>query len=147
MSHEILYSCQTLQTAVMVDIILNSLNREAPVLIIAPLSTLSHWQREFHSWTDLNVIIYHGSADDRRVIREYEFVYECDRPQSIGMNQLYLKKCAARTSKGTNPWMPQVVITSPEVMICDDALELASVKWEVLIVDEAHRYDRLPKCC
>jgi SNF2 family DNA or RNA helicase len=123
----------------MVDIILNNLNQGAPVLIIAPLSTLAHWQREFVNWTDLNVITYHGTAEDRRLIREMEFVYECDRPQSIGMNQLYLKKCAAGVAKGTSPWMVNVVITSPEIMICDDAVELVSVKWEVLIVDEAHR--------
>jgi SNF2 family DNA or RNA helicase len=73
------------------------------------------------------------------LIREMEFVYESDRPDSIGMNQLYLKKCAAGAAKGTSPWMVNVVITSPEIMICDDAVELVSVKWEVLIVDEAHR--------
>jgi SNF2 family DNA or RNA helicase len=129
-----------LQTAAMVDITLNKLNRGAPVLIIAPLSTLAHWQREFRSWTNLNAIVYHGTAEDRRLIREKEFVYECDRPASIGMNQLYLKKCAARVAKGTSPWMVNVVITSPEMMICDDTMELSSVMWEVLIVDEAHRY-------
>lgn len=111
-------------------------------MIIAPLSTLSHWQREFQSWTDLNAIVYHGTADDRRLIREYEFVYETDRPKSIGINQNYLKTCARKVSKGTRPWMVDVVITSPEVMICDDALELTFVKWEALIVDEAHRYVR-----
>lgn len=130
---------KTLQTAATVDILLNSLNRGAPVLIIAPLSTLTHWQREFQSWTDLNAIIYHGTADDRRLIREHEFVYEKDRPSSVGLNQSYLKKCAAMASKGTSPWMVDVVITSPEVMICDDSSELTSVKWEALIVDEAHR--------
>lgn len=123
----------------MIDITLNQLNRGAPVLIIAPLSTLTHWQREFRNWTDLNTIVYHGSADDRRLIREKEFVYECDRPATIGMNQLYLKKCVTRVAKGTSPWMVNVVITTPEVMIGDDAVELLAVKWEVLIVDEAHR--------
>lgn len=31
-----------------------------PFLVIAPLSTIANWQREFESWSDLNVIIYHG---------------------------------------------------------------------------------------
>lgn len=32
-----------------------------PFLVIAPLSTIPNWQREFEGWTDLNVIVYHGS--------------------------------------------------------------------------------------
>lgn len=32
-----------------------------PFLIIAPLSTIPNWQREFESWTDMNVVVYHGS--------------------------------------------------------------------------------------
>ena len=32
-----------------------------PFLVIAPLSTIPNWQREFEAWTDMNVIIYHGS--------------------------------------------------------------------------------------
>lgn len=31
-----------------------------PYLVIAPLSTIGNWQREFETWTDLNVITYHG---------------------------------------------------------------------------------------
>lgn len=32
-----------------------------PFLVIAPLSTIGNWIREFDTWTDLNVIVYHGS--------------------------------------------------------------------------------------
>ena len=31
-----------------------------PFLVIAPLSTIHNWQREFENWTDLNVVVYHG---------------------------------------------------------------------------------------
>lgn len=31
-----------------------------PFLVIAPLSTIGNWQREFETWTDLNAITYHG---------------------------------------------------------------------------------------
>ena len=31
-----------------------------PFLVIAPLSTVCNWQREFENWTDMNAIIYHG---------------------------------------------------------------------------------------
>jgi SNF2 family DNA or RNA helicase len=33
---------------------------KGPYLIIAPLSTIPNWQREFETWTDINVIVYHG---------------------------------------------------------------------------------------
>jgi SNF2 family DNA or RNA helicase len=109
--------------------------------VVAPLSTLTHWYREFTRWTDLNTIVYHGSAEDRRVLREYEFAYECDRPErEVAFNQSYLKKCANKsTTKADSPWMIDIVITSPETMITDDVRELTAVEWEVLVVDEAHR--------
>jgi SNF2 family DNA or RNA helicase len=130
-----------LQTAATCDIILKQLNRQAPILIIAPLSTLAHWYREFTRWTDLNAIVYHGLADDRKEIRKNEFVYECDRPKTEGgVNSLFLKRCIPkRPTKFDNPWMVDVVITTPEMMITDDTSELAAIEWSALIVDEAHR--------
>ena len=35
--------------------------------------------------------------------------------------------------------MVDVVITTPEMLVCDDFTELMAVKWELLVVDEAHR--------
>ena len=35
--------------------------------------------------------------------------------------------------------MVQVVITTPEMLVTDDFMELAAVRWELLVVDEAHR--------
>jgi len=32
-----------------------------PFLVVAPLSTIANWQREFETWTDVNVITYHGT--------------------------------------------------------------------------------------
>jgi superfamily II DNA or RNA helicase len=132
---------KTLQTAAVADILAHTLNRGGPVLIVAPLSTLTHWHREFLRWTDLNAVVYHGSAEDRKLIREHEFVYPCDRPDTeLGFNQVYLRKCAKKQSSLVDsPWMVDVVITSPEMMIADDAVELTAVRWEVLVVDEAHR--------
>jgi SNF2 family DNA or RNA helicase len=111
-------------------------------LIVAPLSTLAHWCREFSRWTDLNTIVYHGSAEDRKLIRIHEFAYSCDRPASndVCFNQIYLKKCMKGvTSKSESPWMVDVVITSPEMLLCDDCSELCVIEWEALVVDEAHR--------
>jgi SNF2 family DNA or RNA helicase len=116
-------------------------HRLNPVLVIAPLSTLGHWRREFEAWTDLNVTVYHGSAEDRRLIRESEFVYESDRPVGgVAFNQTYLKKCVPkRSDDSSSPWMVQVVITTPEMITSEDSAELAAVPWEIVVCDEAHR--------
>ena len=36
-------------------------NIRSPFLIIAPLSTIHNWQREFETWSSINAITYHGS--------------------------------------------------------------------------------------
>lgn len=72
-----------------------------PFLIIVPLSTIANWEREFESWSSMNVVIYHGryshlslqqrfdvfqlfyfisilfphSAYSRKMIHEYELFY------------------------------------------------------------------------
>lgn len=132
---------KTLQTARLVDYFLSDLHSLNPVLIVAPLSTLAHWKREFNAWTDLNVVSYYGSADDRQLIREHEFAYPVDRPtRGVPFNQLYLKKCLPkRKDDSSSPWMVQVVITTPETVICDDYQELAAVPWGMVVIDEAHR--------
>ena len=51
---------KTAQAIAMLDYIWRSEGVRGPFLVVAPLSTLSHWQREVESWTDLNVLLYHG---------------------------------------------------------------------------------------
>jgi SNF2 family DNA or RNA helicase len=36
------------------------LGHRGPFLVIAPLSTIPHWQREFDGWTEMNTLVYHG---------------------------------------------------------------------------------------
>uniref|UniRef100_A0A8C3UVG5 Chromo domain-containing protein n=1 Tax=Catharus ustulatus TaxID=91951 RepID=A0A8C3UVG5_CATUS len=43
-----------------------------PYLVIAPLSTIANWEREFGTWTHLNTIVYHGSLASRQMIQQYE---------------------------------------------------------------------------
>uniref|UniRef100_A0A8B9TMI5 Chromodomain helicase DNA binding protein 6 n=1 Tax=Anas platyrhynchos TaxID=8839 RepID=A0A8B9TMI5_ANAPL len=92
-----------------------------PFLIIAPLSTITNWEREFRTWTEMNAIVYHGSQISRQMIQQYEMVY--------------------RDSQG-NP-LPgifkfQVVITTFE-MILADCPELKKIQWRCVVIDEAHR--------
>ena len=93
-----------------------------PFMVLAPLSTLSHWLREFEGWTDMNAIVYHGSNESREMIRATEF-YFSDAETSSATRGLYKF---------------QALITSYEV-IKQDLSELRKIPWRYLVVDEAHR--------
>lgn len=59
---------------------------QGPFLIVAPLSTICNWQREFAAWTNMNAVIYHGSQASRDMIRTYEFL--C-RDENVCVSYLY----------------------------------------------------------
>jgi len=131
---------KTIQTACYVNFVARELKCRGPFLIVAPLSTIPHWSREFKAWTDLNAVIYYGSQEDRTIIRQHEFPFFEDRPEVYSSNALYLKRCHKKsTKKHERIWMIEVVITTPETLVLDDHKELSAVQWELLIVDEAHR--------
>lgn len=45
-----------------------------PFMVVAPLSTIANWQREFHRWApSLNVVAYLGGEVSREIIQHYEF--------------------------------------------------------------------------
>lgn len=92
-----------------------------PFLVIAPLSTIPNWQREFESWTDLNVVVYHGSVTSKQMIAEYEFYYKNDNGKTI---------------KDLNKF--NVLITTFEMIVTDYA-DLRLFNWRVCVIDEAHR--------
>ena len=111
---------------------------QSPVLIIAPSITLKHWEKVFSEWTHLNAIVYHGSIDDRKVICAEEFAFDCDRPRKV-RSDVYLRQCHQNLPpKVEKLWMVQCVITTPEVFL-NDFTELSSLRYEVIVVDEAHR--------
>ncbi|XP_054161292.1 chromodomain-helicase-DNA-binding protein 7-like, partial [Oppia nitens] len=92
-----------------------------PFLVIAPLSTIGNWQREFETWTDLNVITYHGSSASRNVLQEYEMYYKNDKYKKI-----------------SGIYKFQVMITTFEIVLTD-CLELREIHWKSCIIDEAQR--------
>ena len=69
------------------------------------------------------MVLYHGSQEDRELIREYEFHY-LSKPRSEG-------------------YKIQVVVTSFEMAVHRDQTkgprELSQVFWEMLVIDEAHK--------
>jgi SNF2 family DNA or RNA helicase len=55
-----------------------------PFLVIAPLSTIAHWKREFEAWTEMNAIVYQGNAESREIIRTYEWYFFDDKGRISG---------------------------------------------------------------
>jgi SNF2 family DNA or RNA helicase len=50
---------KTAQSVCFLNHLYNFENDPGPYLVIAPLSTLPHWQREVETWTKLNAVTYH----------------------------------------------------------------------------------------
>ncbi|XP_077049335.1 chromodomain-helicase-DNA-binding protein 8-like, partial [Agelaius phoeniceus] len=92
-----------------------------PYLVIAPLSTIANWEREFGTWTHLNTIVYHGSLASRQMIQQYE---------------MYCKDGKGRLIPGAYKF--DALITTFE-MILSDCPELREVQWRCVVIDEAHR--------
>ncbi|KAJ6295378.1 hypothetical protein OIU78_023405 [Salix suchowensis] len=106
----------------------------SPHLVVAPLSTLRNWEREFATWApQMNVVMYVGSAQARAVIREYEFYY----PKK---HKKIKKKKSGQvvTERKQNRIKFDVLLTSYE-MINLDTTSLKPINWECMIVDEGHR--------
>ncbi|CAH0490644.1 unnamed protein product [Peronospora farinosa] len=133
---------KTVQTVMYVNHLAVVEGTPRPFIIVAPLSTLGHWQREFDSWTNLNAVVYHGSAAAREVLQDYEFFLSEDELQRA--EKLSGKKTA--NSNGKRPLRPKrncyrfdVLITTFEMASATDLYKLAQIDWQLLVVDEAHR--------
>uniref|UniRef100_A0A673JTU8 Chromodomain-helicase-DNA-binding protein 9-like n=1 Tax=Sinocyclocheilus rhinocerous TaxID=307959 RepID=A0A673JTU8_9TELE len=94
---------------------------KGPFLIIAPLSTIANWEREFRTWMNLNVIVYHGSVVSRQMLQQYE---------------MHFRDAQGRVIRGAYRF--QAVITTFE-MILGGCPELNAIDWRCVIIDEAHR--------
>jgi SNF2 family DNA or RNA helicase len=93
-----------------------------PHLIIAPLSTIPHWQREF-ALADLNVIVFDGHEAARDVVRQYEWnTFEVDgQPRDVRGHYKF-----------------DVCLTSYSAVLNESRM-LAKVPWKVVVCDEAQR--------
>ncbi|CAH2061075.1 unnamed protein product [Thlaspi arvense] len=105
-----------------------------PHLVIAPLSTLRNWEREFAAWApQMNVVMYFGTSPARAVIREHEFYF----PK--GHKKIKKKKSGQISSESKQKRIKfDVLLTSYEMINLDTAV-LKPIKWECMIVDEGHR--------
>ncbi|KAI0743539.1 transcription regulator [Daedaleopsis nitida] len=106
---------KTVQSVSYLSYLFHERRQYGPFLVIVPLSTITAWQFQFAAWApDMHVVTYIGSATARSVARQYEF----------GPSAKKLKM--------------NVLLTTYEITL-RDVKELGEIKWQMLMVDEAHR--------
>ncbi|MEW5309106.1 MAG: hypothetical protein WDW38_001015 [Sanguina aurantia] len=88
-----------------------------PFLIVAPLTTLGHWQRELRTWTNMNVVLFSGDAEDRKVIIDHELFF----PKNVK------PRCKF-----------DVLLVSYERLVMDKAM-FWGIDFVAAVFDEAHK--------
>ncbi|OTA95511.1 hypothetical protein M434DRAFT_393737 [Hypoxylon sp. CO27-5] len=110
---------KTIQVISLVALLREQENYFGPHLIIAPLSTLSNWQDEFHKWTPtIPFVLYHGTPQER--------------------HDIFRNKIMRNYQKGRPTQRFPVVCTSYE-MVLRDHVNLSKIDWAFIVVDEGHR--------
>lgn len=91
-----------------------------PFLVVAPLSTVPNWVKEFNRFApDIPVVLYHGPKAERDKLRK-----------------TYMRKDYA--IDGIKRRIKSVFVTSYEIAIRDRPNFMSS-RWSYLVVDEGHR--------
>ncbi|GAA6034484.1 hypothetical protein JCM8097_005352 [Rhodosporidiobolus ruineniae] len=105
---------KTVQSCSFLNYLFHEQHQYGPFLVVVPLSTLPAWQSQLATWApDLNVIAYIGTGPSREMLRDYEFG-PVKKPKF------------------------NVLLTTYEFALKDEAA-LGAIKWQYLMVDEAHR--------
>lgn len=87
---------------------------QGPFLVIAPLSTITNWEREFSTWTNMNAIVYHGSLASRQMIQQYEMYCKDDKVELSRLftyftdDHMCLIKTPFLSTGALDPWCIQV---------------------------------------
>ena len=97
-----------------------------PFLVVAPLSTIANWVREFNKFApQMPVVLYHGNAKEREAIRNKRMREIHDlAEEDVGLP-------GGRKVRNT-------FITSYEIAM-NDQPHFRKVRWLYIVVDEGHR--------
>ncbi|KAI8589488.1 SNF2 family N-terminal domain-containing protein [Geranomyces variabilis] len=112
---------KTVQSTVFLDYLFTREGFCGPFLIVTPLSTIGNWEREIKTWTDMNVVVYHGRDVSRNLIVETEFYY---------------RDAQGRAVSGVYKF--DIILTTYE-MAMSGAAQLRPIPWRCVVLDEAHR--------
>ena len=109
---------KTCQTIAFLNYLYQIHGINGPFLVIAPLSTLIHWEREITRFTTMYAVIFQGNRDARNIIENNEFYFKYKNYQRI--------------------YKFNVLIVSYETVMNEKKI-LNKIPFNVLIIDEAHR--------
>lgn len=141
-----------------------------PILIVAPLSTVSHWHDEITAMlgAHVKVVKYHGSRQDRDVLRQYEFGW-CDGSRAVADGEgaadggstpkPYASAASGSASSSSSSssattnrkedaaggpfYRFNIVIVAKDRLTDRDTTDhslLCSIGWQLVVCDEAHEY-------
>ncbi|KAG6792807.1 hypothetical protein POTOM_001966 [Populus tomentosa] len=154
---------KTVQSVSMLGFLQNGQQISGPFLVVVPLSTLSNWAKEFRKWLpDMNVIVYVGTRASREVSHIFLSLSVMPRdkdpdrkgfwflPPIVVMLFYLIPRCFVawfqvcqqhefyNDKKVGRPIKFSTLLTTYEVVLKDKAV-LSKIKWNYLMVDEAHR--------
>jgi len=125
---------KTIQSVSFLNHLVTREHVRGPFLIVAPLSTLGHWEREINTWTSMQAVLYHdtgGGAAGREVIRNnlWHFKDTDANGNPVGTGE---------DSKWTNHGVYKfhVLLTSYQTLNNDWDF-LSPICWRAAVVDEA----------
>ncbi|CAN0089029.1 unnamed protein product [Discosporangium mesarthrocarpum] len=98
-----------------------------PALVVVPLSTVSHWERELKEWTSLRTLTLTGDGVSREIIFRQEWWHE--DPDSGERLTPQEHGC---------PLKFDVLVTTFGMLRAESG-RVSREDWSVLVVDEAHR--------
>ncbi|KNE63266.1 hypothetical protein AMAG_08410 [Allomyces macrogynus ATCC 38327] len=135
---------KTVQVLAVLHVLLTNYQR-SPFLIVAPNSTLDHWERECARWAPaLTVVTAWGTAADRKVVLDHELLAESmKRGTGTARAGRGGGAGAARRSGGGGGGGNEVSLKCHVVLASYESVqqmpELARVRWAGVIVDEGHK--------
>ncbi|KAH0488146.1 MAG: uncharacterized protein KVP18_001238 [Porospora cf. gigantea A] len=117
-----------------------------PFLVVAPLSTVYHWQQTAEAWTDMNCVLYYDEfgKGGRDAIRAHEWCHHAlsdVRNGRVGQDTVTRQYQLTETSH----YKFHLLVTSYETFMVDNDI-LAQMPWQYVVLDEAHKLkNRLSK--